>query len=181
MALRGGVRRDRIWSGKENTISFCDVNGTKCVYLRDKKESVYVSEAARQCKPRVLVITLGVSNGAGFMPDDAFIKEYRKLITDILSASPDTSVYVQSILPLSDKSVKHYKKLTKEAVLHANVLIEKLCAELGIPYIDTHGLLTDETGYLKKEYQNDEYMHLTSGAYRVIKENITAHIPGVSS
>jgi lysophospholipase L1-like esterase len=45
-----------------------------------------------------------------------------------------------------------------------------------VPYIDTHPLLVDESGYLRKEYQNDEYMHLTGSAYAVILENIKRSI-----
>jgi lysophospholipase L1-like esterase len=94
----------------------------------------------------------------------------------VKEASPGTKIYVQSILPLSDKSVKYYKRITKEAVLAANSWVREVCASLAVPYIDTHSLLTDGSGYLKKEYQNDEYMHLTGGAYAVILENISRFI-----
>jgi lysophospholipase L1-like esterase len=90
----------------------------------------------------------------------------------VKEASPGTKIYVQSILPLSDMSVKYYKRITKEAVLTANSWIREVCASLSVPYIDTYPLLTDGSGYLKKEYQNDEYMHLTGSAYAVILENI---------
>ena len=74
---------------------------------------------------------------------------------------------------LSDRSVKYYKLLTKEAVSQANLWLRKLCEEMQIPFADSHSLLIDpNTGYLKPEYQNDEYMHLTSEAYAVILENL---------
>jgi lysophospholipase L1-like esterase len=45
-----------------------------------------------------------------------------------------------------------------------------------IPYVDTHSLLIDpNTGYLKPEYQNDEYMHLTAAAYEVILGNLRSY------
>ena len=98
------------------------------------------------------------------------------MLLSVKEASPSTKIYVQSILPLSDRSVKYYKRITKEAVLTANVWIREVCASLSVPYIDTHSLLTDESGYLKKEYQNDEYMHLTGSAYAAILENIRKRV-----
>jgi lysophospholipase L1-like esterase len=124
----------------------------------------------------VLVITLGVSGGAGVLGENDFKSIYREMLLSVKAASPGTKIYVQSILPLSDKSVNYYKKITKEAVLTANSWIREVCASLSVPYIDTHSLLTDNSGYLKKEYQNDEYMHLTGSAYAVILENIKKFI-----
>jgi lysophospholipase L1-like esterase len=124
----------------------------------------------------VLVITLGVSGGAGVLSEADFKSVYRNMLLSVKEASPGTRIYVQSILPLSDMSVKYYKRITKEAVLAANGWIREVCASLSVPYIDTHSLLADGSGYLKKEYQNDEYMHLTGSAYAVILENISRFI-----
>ena len=94
------------------------------------------------------------------------------MLLSVKEASPETYVFVQSVLPLSDKSVKHYKNITKEAVVEANNWIKDVCDELSFSFINTHDLLLADNGYLKPEYQNDEYMHLTKAAYKVILENI---------
>ena len=175
MAVRGGVPAGRVWSGEGSTVRFSGVNRKKCVKLPNG-ELVTLRQAAARVKPRVLVITLGVSGGAGVLGENDFKSVYREMLLSVKAASPDTKIYVQSILPLSDKSVNYYKKITKEAVLTANSWIREVCASLSVPYIDTHSLLTDNSGYLKKEYQNDEYMHLTGSAYAVILENIKKFI-----
>ena len=132
-----------------------------------------LAEAVRLKKPQILVITVGVSGGAGVLPRERFIATYREMLDSVRRASPSTKILVQSILPLSDRSVKHYKNLTKNSITEANGWIRGLCRELGVPYLDTHALLIDPaTGYLKAEYQNDEYMHLTSAAYAIVLENI---------
>ena len=175
MAVRGGVPADRVWSGEGSTVRFSSVNRERCVKL-PSGELVTLREAAARVKPRVLVITLGVSGGAGVLSEADFKSVYRKMLLSVKEASPGTKLYVQSILPLSDKSVKYYKRITKEAVLAANSWVREVCASLSVPYIDTHPLLVDESGYLRKEYQNDEYMHLTGSAYAVILENIKRSI-----
>lgn len=175
MAVRGGVPAERVWSGEGSTVRFSSVNRERCVKL-PSGELVTLRAAAARIKPRVLVITLGVSGGAGVLSEADFKSVYRTMLLSVKEASPGTKVYVQSILPLSDMSVKYYKRITKEAVLAANGWIREVCASLSVPYIDTHSLLTDGSGYLKKEYQNDEYMHLTGSAYAVILENISRYI-----
>lgn len=175
MAVRGGVPASRVWSGQGSTVRFSSVNRERCVKLHTG-ELLTLREAAARVKPRVLVITLGVSGGAGVLSKAEFQRIYREMLLSVRESSPGTKVYVQSILPLSDKSVNYYKKITKEAVLEANRWIREVCAELSVPYIDTHSLLTDANGYLKKEYQNDEYMHLTGSAYGVILDNIRKFI-----
>jgi lysophospholipase L1-like esterase len=171
MAVRGGVPAERVWSGEGSTVRFSSVNRERCVKL-SSGQLVTLREAAARIKPRVLVITLGVSGGAGVLSEADFKSVYKTMLLSVKEASPGTKIYVQSILPLSDMSVKDYKRITKEAVLTANSWIREVCASLSVPYIDTHPLLTDGSGYLKKEYQNDEYMHLTGSAYAVIHENI---------
>ncbi len=172
LAVRGGIPKSRVWSGVKSTVLFESVNETKCVYLSAEGKSMTLSEAVALKKPAVLVITLGVSGGAGVMPMSRFTEIYRRMLLSVKKASPGTKVVVQSILPLSDKASLHYKSLTKASVLEANRAIRGLCADLGVPYIDTHSLLCDASGYLKKEYQNDEYMHLTAKAYTVVLQNI---------
>lgn len=171
LAVRGGIPASQVWSGAQSTVRFTDVNTGKCVHL-STGEDLTLFQAVKRAKPAVLVITIGVSGGAGVLSKEAFKEIYTQMLKNVRAASPSTKIYVQSILPLSDKSVKYYKKLTKESVTEANSWIKEVCASLGVPYINTHDLLTDESGYLKQEYQNDEYMHLTSKAYEVILANV---------
>jgi lysophospholipase L1-like esterase len=173
LAVRGGIPKTRVWSGPAGTVLFESVNRVKCVHLHEESCDLTLAEAAARKKPPILVITLGVSGGAGMLSRERFTEIYREMLLSVQKASPETQIFVQSMLPLSDRSVKHYKRLTKEAVAEANLWIRALCMQMRIPYIDTHALLIDpKTGYLKPEYQNDEYMHLTSAAYKVVLENI---------
>lgn len=176
MKLRGGVPEENVWSGQANTVLFSGVNEVCPVYLPEKGVSVTLSDAVREKKPKILVITLGVSGGAGFVPEAKFKEIYRDMLDSIRKNSPETKIFVQSILPLSEKSVLHYSRLTKDAVTEANGWIRQVCREENIPYINTHDLLTDSDGYLKKIYQYDEYMHLTRDAYSVVIENILKQV-----
>lgn len=173
LVARGGIPASRVWSGAGNTVLFETVNRTKCVHLAEENLDLSLADAVARGKPEILVITLGVSGGAGFLSREAFLAVYREMLDSVRTASPATKIVVQSILPLSDRSVKHYKRLNKDAVVEANSWIHALCDEMGILYVDTHArLVDDDNGYLKVIYQNDEYMHLTKAAYAVVIETI---------
>lgn len=173
LSARGGIPRERIWTGSGSTLLFTSVLAPS---LLIKGEKLTASEAAGKYRPHILIITIGASGGAGFVNEEQFKQIYKRLICDVKSASPQTKIIVQSILPLSEKSVNHYKKLTKDAVSAANGWIKELASELGIPYINTHDLLIDESGYLRAKYQSDEYLHLTSDAYAVILKAVREFI-----
>ena len=173
LAVRGGIPRERVWSGAGNTMLFTRVLDRS---VKIGGEFYTLAEAAAKFQPKILVITVGASGGAGFVGEVRFKKIYADLISGVLSASPGTRVFVQSILPLSDKSAKYYKKLTKKAVATANRWIADVCRDLGVPFIDTHSVIADENGYLPQEYQNDEYLHLTSAAYKAVLDNIRHNI-----
>ena len=182
LVLRGGIPQDRVWSGVGNTVLFESVNRTKCVHLHRENRDLSLADAVALKKPPILIVTIGVSGGAGILSRESFVGIYRELLLSIQKASPQTRILVQSILPLSDRSVKYYKRLTKDAVVQANLWIRSLCMEMRIPYINTHDLLIDPlSGYLKKEYQNDEYMHLTGDAYQVILGHIRTVLRDASS
>ncbi len=177
LSVRGGIPKSRVWSGTGSTVLFETVNKIKCVHLSAENRDVTLSEAVKLKKPQILVITVGVSGGAGVLSKERFMATYREMLLSVRRANSATKIIVQSILPLSDRSVYHYKSLTKSSVIQANEWIKAVCRELGVPYLDTHSLLIDpSTGYLKAEYQNDEYMHLTSSAYAVVLGNIRKEI-----
>jgi len=173
LAVRGGIPKDRVWSGYGSTLLFTSVLERSA---NVDGEMITIFEAVKRHAPKILVITVGASGGAGFLSEENFKQIYKQLLTGIRSSSPDTIVIAQSILPLSDKSVKYYKKLTKQAVVRANGWIEEVCGESDVPYINSHDLLTDKNGYLKAEYQNDEYLHLTASAYEIILKNLKNYI-----
>ena len=173
LAVRGGIPKERVWSGYGSTLLYTSVlERSVCI----DGEMMSIFEAAKKFSPKILVITIGASGGAGFLKERDFKQIYKKLLVGVKMSSPSTKIIVQSILPLSDKSVKYYKKLTKQSVATANVWIKEVCDELHVPYLNTHDLLIDKSGYLKAGFQNDEYLHLTSAAYNIILNNLKNYI-----
>lgn len=107
LAVRGGIPRERVWSGQARTVLFETVNKTRCVWLEAENRNYKIADAAAKVKPPILVITLGVSGGAGRLGEQRFKSIYRELIVSVREASPETHIFVQSILPLSDRTPRN--------------------------------------------------------------------------
>jgi lysophospholipase L1-like esterase len=88
--------------------------------------------------------------------------------------SPDTQIYVQSIMPINN-DFKRYKSLVgkEQIIVDFNKNIESLCQEKNIEYINLWTVLADANGKMKRQYTNDG-LHLTGAGYKawieVIKE-----------
>ena len=50
LALRGGIPKERVWSGAGNTVKFSSVNREKCVHF-ENGEDLTLSEAVSKVKP----------------------------------------------------------------------------------------------------------------------------------
>ena len=79
LALRGGIPQERVWSGVGSTVLFETVNAVKCVHLQKENRDLSLTEAVALKKPRILVITVGVSGGAGRLSRESFVSIYRSL------------------------------------------------------------------------------------------------------
>src|SRR5690606_20585530 len=101
------------------------------------------------------------------------------LITRILKQdSPDTKLYIQSILPVND-FYKKFNNHTKngKAIEQINTVLSKNATKYDYKFIDLHGSFIDAEGKLKKDLTNDG-LHLNGKAYQEWKELISPFVLG---
>ncbi len=84
-----------------------------------------------------------------------------KLLDTIKRQSPETTVYIQSVLPVIDGRVDKFINANIEPM---NVELKKIAKEKGLTFIDLAPFFKDENGQLKKNYTEDG-LHLTGEAY----------------
>ena len=94
LALRGGIPRERVWSGVNSTVLFETVNAVKCVHLQKENRDLTLPEAAALKKPRILVITVGVSGGAGRLSRESFVAIYRELLLSVRKPRQGNIVWI---------------------------------------------------------------------------------------
>lgn len=126
----------------------------------------YVAET----KPKQIFILAG-ANDVIFtnVTTETFEKEYRELIEIIKSRSPQTKIYLQSMMPVNDEvdeSTAGYFKDKNEKIKEYNNIVRKLAVEFNIPYIDMHPLMEQENGKLNTAYTADG-IHLNGEGYKI--------------
>lgn len=138
----------------------------------DNPRELTIAETAAACRPEYLVITLGI-NGVAVLDESEFKRYYRDLVDSILENSPDTKIICQSIFPVVESLTP--EGITNENVNKGNEWIKDVVQEKGLRYLNTHDILTDNTGGLIPEYSPWDGYHVTPAAYEEIFQYIRTH------
>lgn len=118
-------------------------------------------------KPSKLFILIGINDISKDIPDVIIANNYLKIVNTIHAQSPDTKIYVQSILPLDpthDRFPQHYDK--QEHVISVNKLIKANAGAGNYTFINIYPLFLNKEGHLDSQY-TIEGLHLKPEAYMV--------------
>lgn len=159
--LPDGEYSKQVWTGAtfqngkiccSGTLSLSPSLTKTKLFYPDTGEALTVSEALARKKPKILVITLGLNNGASYYTEDEFKQCYRSLLNIIRSEAEETVILLQSLFPVA-KSCQ-IKAYTPERIRLCNSWIYDLALEYDLHYLDTFSALSDREGYLKAEFDN---------------------------
>lgn len=170
--LTGGETTKQVWRTKTDTLNLnAEITSAKIIYP-ETGENLTVAEATAKAKPSVLIVTLGSEWGVAHLSEAQFKDCYKALILAIQAASPDTTVILQSIFPVTQGCVT----LSNEKIDACNLWVKELAAMCDCPYLDTQSVLKGEDNALKPEYCfSSDGIHLTEEAYTVILQYIRTH------
>ena len=170
--LTDGTDTMQVWRSETNMLNLNSQVTSAKIILPETGKKMTIAEAAGVKKPAILVITLGTDWGVSYLTEKEFKSCYAKLIRDIQAASPDTTVVLQSIFPVTaDCPVLDNAKIDT-----ANGWVKTIAAENGCYYLDTQSVLKDQNNCLKAEYCNSsDGIHLGKNAYEVILHYVRTH------
>lgn len=181
--LPDGKSSNQVWTGATvqngkiccaGTLSLSPSIASTRLFYPNTGEALTISEALARKKPEILVITLGLNNGASYYTEDAFKQCYRKLLNEVIASSENTVILLQSLFPVA-KSCK-IKAYTPERLRLCNSWIYDLALEYGIHYLDTASVLSDSEGYLKEEFDNGgDGIHLNREGLAAVLGYIRTH------
>lgn len=116
-------------------------------------------------KPAKIFLLIGINDVAAGRSVDKIASGYEKLVKEIRERSPETRLFLQSVMPI-DMREGLWKNLEgKENMLpELNKRIKAIAEANGAVYIDLWPALADEEGRLRKEYSNDG-LHLLGHGY----------------
>ncbi len=123
-------------------------------------------------KPKKIFIMIGINDIARNIPDSVILANYHKMIERIQTASPKTKIIVQSILPTNNEftAFKNHQNKTVH-IAAVNQLLQKMCSEKGLTFLNLHDAFLDENGKLNKQYTNDG-LHINGYGYMLWKKII---------
>jgi len=134
----------------------------------DRMDEIVRHKAAK------LFIAIGTNDISRFIPTDTIISNYKIILKRMKEDSPNTKVYIQSVLPVAVEPGSMYSHNNK-GILALNKELVKLCQENNITYIDLSPHFANEQGKLKAEFTNDD-LHLLGSAYLLWKDLIQSYI-----
>ena len=172
--LTGGTNTKQVWRSESNMINLNSEVTSAKIILPGTGEKMTIAEAAALAKPEIMIITLGTDWGVTYLNEADFKACYTALVKDIQKASPDTTVILQSIFPVTP----YCANLTNEKIDICNTWVKAIADACGCPYLDTQSVLKGEDGALPAKWNvgfNNDGIHMTKEAYEVILNYIRTH------
>lgn len=127
--------------------------------------------------PKKLFLMIGTNDLAGGMSPEQIVSDVARLIDRFQRESKWTKIYVQSILPVNGDDFSKYPDHYAHGhlIVTTNKLLEALCDQTGVTYLDIWGALADDEGRLDKCYTNDG-LHLMGEGYLVWRDAIKSYV-----
>ncbi|MBN1639420.1 MAG: hypothetical protein JW866_10660 [Ignavibacteriales bacterium] len=127
-------------------------------------------------KPDKIFLMIGINDLAFGVEFDTIIMNYKKIISSVFLKSPNTKLFIQSVLPVNPnfEKFKNHTNKTNE-IIKLNTELVKLCEFNSLTYIDLYSHFVDEKNYLSTIYTNDG-LHLLGPGYLLWKSLVEEYI-----
>jgi lysophospholipase L1-like esterase len=124
-------------------------------------------------KPSKIFLLIGV-NDLAFTPPQYIIDNYEKIIGRIVQKTPETRLYLESILPIHNNLRRNGMK--NEDIDTVNQGIQNIAKKYNLTYIDINAKFKNtEGGDLKEQYSLDG-IHLNGEGYLLFKDIIKPYL-----
>lgn len=116
-------------------------------------------------KPARVFVLIGINDISRNIPDAVIVSNYEKIIRRIKTASPETKIYFNTLLPVNNTFAarNHFNK--DEHIRFVNEALKKVCAAENVTLIDIHPHFLDADKRLDKRYTYDG-LHLNAEGYK---------------
>lgn len=128
-------------------------------------------EYAATYQPAKVYVWIG-ANGLSYNTSDTIIGDYERVADDLITHFPDALIYVISPPPMTKVRMNGEKKIPAGRYAEFNEKLCRLAQRRGFYYIDMYSLVTNEEGYLRKEYAAGDGFHLSREAYVLLTDAV---------
>lgn len=109
-------------------------------------------------KPRAVFIMIGTNDLWSSNSAKRTAGNIEKIIATVKDGSPQTHIFVQTVLPIRSEPDRNFK------VRDINAKLREMVGSHGAVLIDTYNMAVDGSGLLKAEF-TDDGVHLTAAGY----------------
>lgn len=126
--------------------------------------------------PKKIFLLTGVNDVSHHLTADSIATALGNLIDYIREKTPQTRLYVQSLLPINN-SFKRYKNIfgKEDVIRDINTKLAAMADEKGFVWINSYPIFADENGNLDARYTNDG-LHLMGNGYLHWKEFLLPYV-----
>jgi lysophospholipase L1-like esterase len=125
-----------------------------------------------ESKPAKIFIMIGTNDLSYGKSVEYILGNYARILDTIFQKSPDTKIFIQSVLPTDDAI--HYTRKNSE-IIRINKELEELARSKGCIYIDLFKEFATSENKLNPEYSIDG-LHLNGKGYELWKELIGDYV-----
>lgn len=147
------------------------IPGNKTIDIFNRTDEIAES------KPSKVFIMAGINDLLNYVPTNQIVKDYNKIIQKICDISPETKIYVQSILPVArDASIVYLgdPDAANKEIVNINMMLKGLCNNETVRFIDL-GKFFLKDGELNNIYSWDG-LHLNAKGYKLWYELIQPYV-----
>lgn len=127
-----------------------------------------LSEVTR-LNPEKVFIMIGINDIGKGLSTDEIIINYSGILSSIEKDAPDTTVYVESVLPINRDIFK--TSTNEKQITDLNSALSKLCEDSGVKFINLYPLFTVNQNKLNPDYTQGG-LHINGKGYLVWSEVI---------
>lgn len=125
--------------------------------------------------PDKIFIMIGINDLSRKKRISEIVSNYEKILNYIQEKSPQTEIFVQSVLPVNEDVPRRLGHAKNDDVIRLNIELKKLCSLYDIQFIDLFPLFANKNDKLKKEYTFDG-LHPNGKGYLIWKSEIERHV-----
>ena len=129
-----------------------------------------------ESKPAKIFLMIGINDLALGLSEKEILANVKRIVQQIRRHSPDTSIYLESMLPVNpDFGLFPGHTRKRDEVLNINKVLERMAEDYGLRYVDLYRLFAGKDEKLRPELTNDG-LHLTGAGYALWKKAVTPYI-----
>lgn len=141
--------------------------------IRTAAGNTTVLGALEAANPKKIYIMFG-ANGVGWFTPEHFTKVYTQFVQDVKKQHPDSQIFLQSILPVTQEFDNSRDDISNAKINQYNELVVDIAEAEDVYYLDVASAIKDEKGCLPED-SNGDGMHFGTKYYNKWFDYLKTH------